>query len=82
MYVALNFYRQETYTWVDTSGRSCSPPPSETDLHNTLRSSVSRRSGMTLISNQDERKVMSQQLLCQGILVDWIIVMKQELSSD
>ncbi|KAF6034196.1 DFNB31 [Bugula neritina] len=48
---------QETYTWVDTDGRSCSPPPSESELNNTLRSSISKKSGMTLLSSQDERRI-------------------------
>ncbi|XP_067940786.1 whirlin-like isoform X2 [Watersipora subatra] len=49
--------RQETYTWVDTNGRSCSPPPLASGMGNTPSSSVSRRSGMSLISSQDERKI-------------------------
>lgn len=50
-------YRDEEYTWVDSEGRACTPPPNTSDLNNTLRSSVSKRSGLSLISSQDERKV-------------------------
>lgn len=51
-----SFESHQTYTWVDPTGRTVSPPP-EVDRVGRYDPSGERKSGLMLLKDADERKV-------------------------